>query len=90
MDLHLVRQYEPVLRLTQGEMFRPIAVEDYLRPARLVLCRGQDVRTLAEPGTLLLGDDRRTLHAVSPIRPINGSRPAQRDVLEITFASAWP
>jgi hypothetical protein len=46
--------------------------------------------SLAEPGTLLLGDDRRTLHAVSPIRPTNGSRPAQRDVLEITFASTWP
>jgi hypothetical protein len=46
--------------------------------------------TLAEPGTLLLGDDRRTLHSVSPIRPISRSRPAQRDVLVITFASAWP
>jgi hypothetical protein len=46
--------------------------------------------TLAEPGTLLLGDDRRILHAVSPIRRISSSRPAQRDVLVITFASAWP
>lgn len=46
--------------------------------------------TLAEPGTLMLGDDRRTLHGVSPIRPIDGSGPAQRDVLVITFASAWP
>jgi hypothetical protein len=46
--------------------------------------------TLAEPGTLLLGDDRRILHAVSPIRPISRSRPAQRDVLVITFASTWP
>jgi hypothetical protein len=46
--------------------------------------------TLTEPGTLLLGDDRRTLHGVSPIRPIDGSGPAQRDVLVITFASAWP
>jgi hypothetical protein len=46
--------------------------------------------TLAEPGTLLLGDDRRTLHGVSPIRPISGSRPAQCDFLVITFASAWP
>jgi hypothetical protein len=45
---------------------------------------------LAEPGTLLLADDRRTLHRVSPIRPISGSRPAQCDVLVITFASAWP
>lgn len=43
--------------------------------------------TLDEPGTLLLGDDRRTLHDVSPIRPIDNSEPAQRDVLVITFAS---
>jgi hypothetical protein len=42
--------------------------------------------TLAEPGTLLLGDDRRTLHGVSPIRPIEPAEPAQRDVLVITFA----
>jgi hypothetical protein len=46
--------------------------------------------TLAEPGTLMLGDDRRTLHGVSPIRPIDHTGPAQRDVLVITFASAWP
>jgi hypothetical protein len=46
--------------------------------------------TLAEPGTLLLGDDRRTLHKVSPIRPIDGSGPAQCDVLVITFASRRP
>ena len=46
--------------------------------------------TLAEPGTLLLGDDRRTLHAVSPIRPRSGSMAARRDVLVITFASVWP
>ena len=46
--------------------------------------------TLAEPGTPMLGDDRRTLHGVSPIRPIDGSGPAQRDVLVITFDSAWP
>jgi hypothetical protein len=43
--------------------------------------------TLEEPGTLLLGDDRRTQHGVSPIRPIDGSGPAVRDVLVITFAS---
>ncbi len=46
--------------------------------------------TLTEPGALVLGDDRRTLHAVSPIRPIDASGPAQRDVLVVTFASAWP
>lgn len=42
--------------------------------------------TLSEPGTLLLGDDRRTLHGVSPIRPLDPAQPAQRDVLVITFA----
>ncbi|MGX9791890.1 2OG-Fe dioxygenase family protein [Mycobacterium sp. MMS18-G62] len=42
--------------------------------------------TLTDPGTLLLGDDRRTLHGVSAIRPIDPAQPAQRDVLVITFA----
>jgi hypothetical protein len=42
--------------------------------------------TLEEPGTLLVGDDRRTLHGVSPIRPRDPSQPAQRDVLVVTFA----
>ena len=46
--------------------------------------------TLAEPGMLLLGDDRRTLHDVTPVRPIDSSGPAQCDVLVITFASRWP
>jgi hypothetical protein len=44
--------------------------------------------TLAEPGTLLLGDDRRTVHGVSPIRPVDGREPALREVLVITFAQA--
>jgi len=42
--------------------------------------------TLAEPGTLMLGDDRRALHGVSPIRPADPAQPALRDVLVITFA----
>jgi hypothetical protein len=41
--------------------------------------------TLSEPGALLLGDDRRTLHSVSPVRPVDRSRPAHRDVLVVTF-----
>jgi hypothetical protein len=43
--------------------------------------------TLSAPGTLLLGDDRRTVHGVSPIRPLADSAPALRDVLVITFAA---
>ena len=42
--------------------------------------------TLAESGTLLLGDDRHTVHGVSPIRPADPAQPARRDVLVITFA----
>lgn len=42
--------------------------------------------TLAEPGTLLVGDDRRGVHGVSPIRPADPAEPALRDVLVITFA----
>ncbi|MGH3542052.1 MAG: 2OG-Fe dioxygenase family protein, partial [Mycobacterium sp.] len=38
-------------------------------------------------GSLLMGDDRRTVHGVSPIRTLDGSAPALRDVLVITFAS---
>ena len=42
--------------------------------------------TLREPGAILLGDDRYTLHCVSPIRPLDPTRPARRDVLVVTFA----
>ncbi len=43
--------------------------------------------TLARPGTLLLGDDRRTVHGVSPIRPFDNTARALPDVRVITFAS---
>jgi hypothetical protein len=42
--------------------------------------------TLSEPGTMLLGDDRHTLHGVSPLRPDDPAEPARRDVLVVTFA----
>ncbi|WP_078606963.1 2OG-Fe dioxygenase family protein [Streptomyces flavidovirens] len=43
--------------------------------------------TLSEPGTLLLGDDRRTLHQVSPLRPLDPGRLAYRDVLVTTLTA---
>lgn len=43
--------------------------------------------TLSEPGTLLVGDDRRTWHSVSPIRPVDTDAPAFRDVLVVTLAA---
>lgn len=46
------------------------------------------VTTLEERGTLLLGDDRGTLHGVSPVTPRDPAHPARRDVLVSTFAPA--
>ncbi|MER7111478.1 2OG-Fe dioxygenase family protein [Streptomyces sp. NPDC000229] len=43
--------------------------------------------TLSERGTLLLGDDRSTLHGVSPIRPVDATRSAHRDVLVTTLTA---
>jgi hypothetical protein len=43
--------------------------------------------TLSEPGTLLVGDDRRTWHSVSPIRPVDMNAPALRDVLVVTLSA---
>lgn len=37
--------------------------------------------TLCESGTLLLGDDRTTLHGVSPIRPVDPTNTARRECL---------
>jgi hypothetical protein len=42
--------------------------------------------TLSEPGTLLLNDDRATLHSVTAIRPSDPFCCARRDVLVVTFA----
>ncbi|RFU83247.1 hypothetical protein DY218_28700 [Streptomyces triticagri] len=43
--------------------------------------------TLSEPGDLLLGDDRRTLHSVTPVQPVDPERTAHRDVLVIAYTA---
>ncbi|WP_435846967.1 2OG-Fe dioxygenase family protein [Streptomyces eurythermus] len=43
--------------------------------------------TLSEPGDLLLGDDRRTLHSVTPVHPVDPALPAHRDVLVIAYTA---
>ncbi|WP_225849126.1 2OG-Fe dioxygenase family protein [Streptomyces sp. HPF1205] len=44
--------------------------------------------TLRTPGALLLGDDRRTRHDVTPVRPADPSAgPARRDVLVVTLTA---
>ncbi|MFI5759465.1 2OG-Fe dioxygenase family protein [Streptomyces sp. NPDC051563] len=43
--------------------------------------------TLTEPGDLLLGDDRRTLHSVTGLRPVDPQAAAHRDVLVIAYTA---
>jgi len=43
-------------------------------------------RTLQRPLDIMVGSDARTLHAVSPLAPIDSSLPAWRDVLVIAFS----
>lgn len=43
--------------------------------------------TLSEPGDILLGDDRRTLHAVTAVRPEDIEEPGHRDVLIMAYTS---
>ena len=53
-DLDLLRRYEPVIRFTQGELFLPMAAEDYLRSATLFAATAnrKEPRLIAEAGTL--------------------------------------
>ncbi|MBT2365505.1 2OG-Fe dioxygenase family protein [Streptomyces sp. ISL-10] len=43
--------------------------------------------TLRDPGSLLLNDDRSTLHAVSAVHAVDPALPAHRDVLVTTFTA---
>jgi hypothetical protein len=52
-DLRLLRAYEPVVRLTQGEFFLPVGVEDYVKNSALWSTGPDGVPVmLAEPGAL--------------------------------------
>lgn len=42
-------------------------------------------RTLQKPLDILIGKDAQTLHAVSPVSPVDATQPARRDVLVIAF-----
>ncbi len=54
-DLGLLRAYEPVLRLTDGELFLPAAVEDYVACCELLEhVAGESARVVAGQGELTL------------------------------------
>src|SRR6266436_915198 len=50
-DLRLLRRYEPVLRFTEGELFLPMPVEDYLE--RCSLWRSGSRRGRRRPGAVV-------------------------------------
>lgn len=41
--------------------------------------------TLEKPGDAVLLDDRRVMHGVTPVRPLDPGKPSWRDVLVLTF-----
>ena len=45
--------------------------------------------TLAVPCDAALVDDSRVMHGVTPVHPLDPSRPAWRDVLVITYRRGW-
>jgi len=47
--------------------------------------KGLDSFTLTQPLDCAIVNDRRCMHGVTPIEPINGDQPAYRDVLVVTF-----
>ena len=53
-DLALLRAYEPVLRLTDGEYFVPVAVDAYVAGASLIRNEAGTTEVIAAPGSLTL------------------------------------
>ncbi|MEZ4719351.1 MAG: hypothetical protein R2851_25185 [Caldilineaceae bacterium] len=52
-DLDLLRQYEPIVRYTQGEMFFPCAVDEFIKGASLWLVDPEGKATELAPGGTL-------------------------------------
>jgi hypothetical protein len=56
-DLRLIRAFEPVVRLTQGEFFVPVVVDEYVRNCSLwTQTPDGGVERVAEPGHLDLDE----------------------------------
>ena len=56
-DLLLLRAFEPVVRLTQGEFFMPVGVDEYVRHASLWRVGSQgDMERGTDVGELDLGE----------------------------------
>ena len=73
-DLELLRSFEPVVRLTQGEYFFPVSVEEYVRHCSLWLqTADNESRLIARPGELDLAElARRGLEVGGPGYSLSG------------------
>lgn len=73
-DLVLLRAFEPVVRLTQGEYFVPVGVEQYVRHCSLwVQTADDEPRLVTEPGQLDLDElARRGLELGGPGYSLSG------------------
>ena len=67
-DLELLRAYEPVVRLNEGELFFPAAVEEYVGCCELLEhVPGEDARVVVEKGALTI--DRLAIVGASKAGP---------------------
>jgi hypothetical protein len=93
-DLVLLRAFEPVVRLTQGEYFLPVGVEEYVRHCSLwVQTADDEPRQVAQPGDLDLNElARRGLEIGGPGYSLSGiSVPSsRRDRIRSWFRTQRP
>jgi hypothetical protein len=93
-DLVLLRAFEPVVRLTQGEYFVPVGVEQYVRGCSLwVQTADDDPRLVAQPGELDLEElARRGLELGGPGYSLSGisARKTRRERVRSWFRTQRP
>ncbi len=93
-DLRLLRAFEPVVRLTQGEFFLPVGVDEYVRHSSLWLQLPDGrIERVAEPGSLDLDElARRGLQLDGPGYSLSGvSVPhRRRDRIRAWFKTERP
>ena len=88
-DLALLRAFEPVLRLTQGEYFVPVAVDAYVAGASLIRNEAGTTEVLAPPGSLTL-ETLAELGAAHDGPGLSLSGPDRADVVVGSRAAAAP
>ena len=55
-DLQLLREFEPILHFTQGELFYPTAVDEYIKRCNLISHANNRPKIIAQAGTLTINN----------------------------------